>query len=61
MDFSGAYRWWGYKKYIDPKEVKKMIQNMKKVPIIKEKSDKYHQKEKEAAERLLQKIQEHTK
>ncbi len=56
MDTPGGYRWGGYKQYISPQELKKMKKNMKKVPIIQEKSDSYHRKEEQEAEHILSKI-----
>ncbi len=61
MDAPGAYRGWTYKQYISPKEIKEMKKNMKKVPIIQLKSDIYHNKEKQEAEKLLAKINENKK
>jgi len=58
MDISWAYRGGTYKKRVDPKEIEKMKKNMKKVPIIELKSDVYHLKEEQEAEKLLAKIHE---
>ncbi len=48
-----VYRGGTYKKHISSKEVEKMKKNMKKVPIIELKSDLYHLKEEQEAEKLL--------
>ncbi len=56
MDIATTYRWGNYQKKIDPKEIEKMKKNMKKTPIIKLKSDIYHQREEQEAEKLLSKI-----
>lgn len=58
MDAPGLYRGGTYKKRVDPKEIEKMKKNMKKVPIIEYKSDIYHLKEEQEAEKLLAKIHE---
>ncbi len=56
MDIGGIYRWWWHKRRLTPKEIAKMKENMRKAPIIQKKSEIYHQKEQEAAEELLKKI-----
>jgi len=61
MDVSGAYKWGGYIQNLSPQEIKKMKKNMKKVPIIQSKSDRYHLKEEQEAEQLLSKINNNKK
>jgi len=56
MDAPVQYRWGSYKQYMSPKEIEKMRKNMKKVPIIESKADRYHLKEEQEAESLLSKI-----
>ncbi len=56
MDTPGAYRWGTYKQKLSPQEIKKMKKNMKKVPIIQSKSDRYHLKEEQEAEKILENI-----
>jgi len=58
MDAPGMYRGGWHKKYISKKEIEKMKKNMKKVPVISLKSDIYHKKEVEEAEKLLSNIDE---
>lgn len=53
MDAPLAYIGWGFKKKLSRREIENMKKNMKKVPIIKQKSDTYHDKEAEEAEKLL--------
>lgn len=44
--------WWG-KRHLPQSVIQKMKKNMRKVPVIQEKSDKYHETEEEAAERFI--------
>lgn len=60
MDTPGGYRGWSYKQYISPKDLEKMKKNMKKVPIIESKADRYHLKEEQEAEDLLDKLHTNT-
>lgn len=52
------YVWWSKNKNITltKKELKNMKKNMKKVPLIKDLSDKYHKKELEALKEIEKKI-----
>ncbi len=54
MDNIWSYVWWG-KKYISPRQIQIMKKNMRKVPIIKEKADKYHLNELNEAEEIFEK------
>lgn len=56
VDSIGGYRWWSYVQRLSPGEIKKMKKNMKKVPIISLKSDIYHKKEEQEAERVLEEL-----
>lgn len=56
MDVAGVYTWGTYKQHISHKEIEKMKKNMKKVPIIESKADRYHLKEEQEAEQLLDKL-----
>lgn len=58
MDVTWVYRWGNYTQYISPSQIKKMKKNMQKVPIIQSKSEKYHKKEEQEADKLLSKINE---
>lgn len=61
MDVLGNYTRGHYKQHISKKEIEKMKKNMKKVPIISSKSDLYHLKEEQEAEKILSKIHENNK
>ena len=52
MDLMGNYVGW-WRRWLPPSEIQKMKKNMKKVPIIQEKSEKYHLTEEEEAERII--------
>ena len=59
MDIPWAYTGGWYRpKRLSSKEIAKMKKNMKKVPAIQLKSDIYHNKEEQEAEKLLEKIHE---
>ncbi|GHV21652.1 hypothetical protein FACS1894176_05350 [Bacteroidia bacterium] len=45
-------------KHYSPRQIKKMKENMKKVPKIQEKSDQYQKKEEAEAEKLLQQLED---
>jgi len=61
MNAPGTYIWGSYTQNISPQEIKKMKKNMKKVPIIQSKSDRYHLIEEQEAEQLLSKINNNDK
>ncbi len=61
MDAPLAYTWWSFKQHLSRREIEKMKKNMKKVPLIKTKSDIYHNKEVDEAEKLLTQITNETK
>ena len=44
----------GGKRSLPPSVIKTMKKNMKKVPVIQEKSEEYHKYEKEAADKLIE-------
>lgn len=44
--------------HYSPQQIRKMKENMKKVPKIKEKSDQYQKKEEAEAEKLLQQLED---
>lgn len=47
------YYWWPQRQKLSSWEIKKMKENMRKVPEIKKKADLYHESEVQAIERLL--------
>lgn len=47
-------------KRLSPQQIRKMKENMRKVPLIQAKSDQYHQSEAEHAEHLLNTIEQET-
>lgn len=49
-DMMWIYTWWSHTKPLTKKEMEKMKKIMKKVPILKEQNDKYHQKEEKKAD-----------
>ena len=49
------YGWWSPKK-MTKKQIKEMINNMKKTSIVSEKSKQYHKKEEIEAEDILKKL-----
>ncbi len=53
---SGAYRGGNYIHHLSRKTIETMKKNMKKIPIIATKAEKYHRKEQEEAEKLLLKL-----
>ena len=53
-----VYRGGNYPQHLSKREIEKMKKNMKKVPVIQFKSDIYHKKEEEEAEKILASIQE---
>ena len=53
MDAPWSYRWWGYTQHISRKEIEKMKKNMKKVPVIQLKTEIYHTKEVNEADKIL--------
>ncbi|MDR2540337.1 MAG: hypothetical protein LBD11_00740 [Candidatus Peribacteria bacterium] len=52
--YSGSQR----TKHYSPQQIKKMKENMKKVPKIQEKADQYQKKEEAEAEKLLQQLED---
>ena len=53
------YHGWGSRpKKMSKRQIQEMIQNMKKVKIIDEKSKKYHENEKDEADDILKKLDE---
>lgn len=61
MDAPWIYIWATHPKRLSRREIENMKKNMKKVPIIAAKSDIYHQKEEQEAEKLLSQLHESTK
>ena len=53
MDTPGAYRWGTYTQHLSRKEIENMKKNMKKIPIIQLKTEIYHNKEVNEAEKIL--------
>ncbi len=53
MDTPWSYRWGTYKQHISRKEIEIMKKNMKKVPVIQLKTEIYHNKEINEAEKIL--------
>ena len=54
------YWWWNSVRKLSRSEIKKMKENMQKIPLIQEKSNKYHHLEEEKAENLLKSIIDET-
>jgi len=50
------YGWWWRSKKMTRKQIKEMINNMKKTDIISEKSKQYHKKDEIEAENILKKL-----
>ena len=50
------YGWWSRPKKMTKKQIKEMINNMKKSGIISEKSKQYHKKDEIEAENILKKL-----
>ena len=48
--------WWNSSRRMSQKQVREMINNMKKSSIINKKANQYHKKELEEAEDILKKI-----
>lgn len=62
MDAPGTYiGGWYRPQRLSAKEIAKMKKNMKKVPTIQLKSEIYHNREEQEAEKLLEKINENNK
>lgn len=49
-DMMFGYRWWGKPKPLTWQEIEQMKKIMKKVPIIQQRNEEYHQKESEKAD-----------
>ena len=54
------YWWWNSVKRLSRSEIRKMKENMKKTPLVQEKSKEYHRLEEEKAENLLKSIIDET-
>lgn len=54
------YWWWNSVKKLSRSEIRKMKENMKKTPLVQEKSNIYHRLEEEKAENLLKSIIDET-
>ena len=54
------YWWWNSVRKLSRSEIKKMKENMKKTPLVQEKSNIYHRLEEEKAENLLKSIIDET-
>ena len=52
------YHGWSRPKRMTRKQIQEMIQNMKKVKIVNEKSKKYHKSEEDEADNILKKLDE---
>ena len=52
------YSWSSWVKRLSKSEIRKMKENMRKTPLVQEKSEKYHNIEVEKAEDLLNQIEE---
>ena len=52
------YSWSNWVKRLSKSEIRKMKENMRKTPLVQEKSEKYHNIEIEKAEDLLNQIEE---
>lgn len=50
------YWWWNGVKRLSRAEIRKMKENMQKIPLVQEKSKEYHRLEEEKAEKLLTSI-----
>ena len=53
-----VFSWNNWSLYLSRSYIKKMKKNMRKVPIIQEKSEIYHKMEKTEAEKILEKVNE---
>ena len=54
------YWWWNSVRRLSRSEIRKMKENMKKTPLVQEKSNIYHRLEEEKAENLLKSIIDET-
>ena len=50
------YWWWNGVKRLSRTEIRKMKENMQKIPLVQEKSKEYHRLEEENAEKLITSI-----
>jgi len=51
-----SYHWWWSSKRMSQKQIREMINNMKKSQIINQKSNEYHKKEQIDAEDILKEL-----